>query len=187
MDLDREVRPRPGGLSDRRGAAGDARCPARGRVPELVADRAAYGAVVAVETAGWGRAPLDPAFVERGYVEYVRGVENREGFAILATIDGVPAAAGRCRMYGEVARLAGAVTLPEARRRGACRRVLAARLALAETWGAALALARARPSTSAPILEHGGFERYRVERCYSVRLSHQQPASRPSRTSDGST
>ncbi len=137
----------------------------------VVADRASYEALVEVETTGWGRAPLDAASIEVGYEEYLRDLEGRQGFAILATVDGVPAAIGRCRMYGDVARLAGAVTLERARNRGAYVRVLAARLVLARSWGATLALTRARPSTSAPILERLGFERYRVERCYSVRLT----------------
>lgn len=118
-----------------------------------------------------------------GFAEYVRALQDRQGFAILATIDAMPAAAGRCRMYGEVARLAGAVTLPKARKQGAYERVLAARLTLARSWGATLALTRARPSTSVPILARAGFERYRIERCYSRSLNEEQPTSQPIGTS----
>lgn len=130
---------------------------------------------MAVETTGWGRAPLDAVTVEDGYAEYLRDLEQQQGFAIIATVDGERVAVGRCRMYGEVARLFGAVILPQARNRGAYGRVLAARLTQAKTWGATLAQTRARPSTSALTLMRAGFERYRVERCYRIGLTVEDP------------
>ena len=85
---------------------------------------------------------------------------------MLARVDGEPASSGGCTLDGEVAKLWGAVTLPEFRRRGGYRAVLAERLRLARDHGATLALVKGRVETSAPILARAGFTDYGEERCY---------------------
>ena len=87
-------------------------------------------------------------------------------FRVLASVRGEPASVGGCSLHGEVAKLWGAVTLREYRRRGAYRAVLAERLRLARAHGAMLALAKGRNETSGPILIRSGFTDYGEERCY---------------------
>jgi GNAT superfamily N-acetyltransferase len=77
----------------------------------------------------------------------------------LAFIDGAPAATAGTVMFERSVYLLGGVTLPRARRRGAYRALVAARLEHARDRGIALATCHARASTSAPILEALGFER----------------------------
>ena len=71
-----------------------------------------------------------------------------------------PASSGGCTLRGEVAKLWGAVTLREYRRRGSYRAVLAERLRLAREHGATLALVKGRAETSGPILLRAGFADY---------------------------
>lgn len=59
-------------------------------------------------------------------------------------------------------------TRPDARRRGAYRAVLAERLRLARAHGATLALVKAKPDTSAPILLRAGFTEYGQQRRYRL-------------------
>ncbi|MFN0123564.1 MAG: GNAT family N-acetyltransferase [Blastocatellia bacterium] len=62
------------------------------------------------------------------------------GYSFLAELDGQPVAAGGLRVTNGVALLAGASTIPEARRHGAQRALLEARLAFAATRGCDLAM-----------------------------------------------
>jgi FR47-like protein len=95
---------------------------------------------------------------------------SSSAFALVATKNGTPASVGRCRLFDSVVRLFGAVTLPEFRRRGLYISVVAARCRLGRNHGATLALTKARPATSAPILERAGFRSYQTERCWRLHV-----------------
>ena len=69
-------------------------------------------------------------------------------FCFLAELDGAPAAAGALSVGEGVALLAGASTVPSARRRGAQRALLEARLRFAAEQGCALAMMGAAPGSS---------------------------------------
>jgi GNAT superfamily N-acetyltransferase len=76
----------------------------------------------------------------------------------LAEIEGCPVATGAVSVVGDVALLAGASTIPSARRQGAQLALLAARLAYASSRGAALAMMVAEPgSASQRNAERQGF------------------------------
>ena len=75
------------------------------------------------------------------------------------------------RLYDDVARLAGSVTLPAFRRHGLYRALLRARCRIGADRNATLALTKARPGTSAPILERNGFTRYAEERYWRLPLT----------------
>ncbi|WP_134767412.1 GNAT family N-acetyltransferase [Nocardioides sp. 1609] len=66
----------------------------------------------------------------------------------------------------DVARLWGGGVVPDARGRGVYRAVLAARLDLARTRGASMALVKGRVETSGPILRRAGFAVFGRERSY---------------------
>jgi GNAT superfamily N-acetyltransferase len=73
----------------------------------------------------------------------------REGSAcFLATIDGVPAAAGALSLHNGVALFAGASTVPEQRRRGLQSALLQARMAFARGHGCDLAMMVAEPGSN---------------------------------------
>jgi GNAT superfamily N-acetyltransferase len=99
-----------------------------------------------------------------------RAASGWTGFRVVAFADGEAASSGGCTLDGEVAKLWGAVTLPEFRRRGTYRAVLAERLRLARDHGATLALVKGRVATSRPILVRAGFADYDEERCYWLPL-----------------
>ena len=89
-------------------------------------------------------------------------------FQVVAYIEGAPVSAGGCALKGEEALLWGGITLTGSRRRGAYRAVLAERLRLAREHGARLALVKARPDTSAPILLRAGFTEFGQQRRYRL-------------------
>lgn len=134
----------------------------------VVSDEAAFRALAEVETAGWGRVPPPPAVLVEDWERLRADLESSAAFALVATMDGTPASVGRCRLFGSVIRLFGAVTLPSFRRRGLYTSVLAARCRLGHAQGATLALTKARPGTSAPVLEQAGFRSYGAERCWRL-------------------
>jgi hypothetical protein len=138
---------------------------------ELVAGERAFRSASTVAVRGWGRKEPTGAALARDYAEAVRDLAAWSSFRVLASVRGEPAAVGGCTLRGEVARLWGAVTLREYRRRGAYRAVLAERLRLARAHGATLALVRGRVETSGPILLRAGFADYGEERCYWLPLT----------------
>ncbi|HEX7317258.1 MAG TPA: GNAT family N-acetyltransferase [Pyrinomonadaceae bacterium] len=73
---------------------------------------------------------------------------RKEGLSFLAEIDGEPVATGALSICEGVALLAGASTVPEARRRGAQLALLDARLAYAAAHGCDLAMMCAQPGSS---------------------------------------
>jgi hypothetical protein len=138
---------------------------------ELVAGESTFRAASAVTVRGWDRKEPAGAALAREFAEVVRDLAAWSGFRVLASVKGEPAAVGGCTLGGDVAqekvaRLWGAVTLREYRRRGAYRAVLAERLRLAREHGATLALVKGRAETSGPILKRIGFTGYGEERCY---------------------
>ena len=133
---------------------------------ELAADERSFRAALAVAVRGWGRKEPDQAQLDRELAEAGRELADWTGFRVLARVDGEPASSGGCTLDGEVAKLWGAVTLPEFRRRGSYRAVLGERLRLARDHGATLALVKGRVETSGPILARAGFTDYGEERCY---------------------
>ena len=133
---------------------------------ELVADERTFRAASLVTVRGWGRRELTGAALARELTETLQDLATWSSFRVVGMIGREPASSGGCTLEGEVAKLWGAVTLPEYRRRGTYRAVLAERLRLAREHGAALALVKGRVETSGPILLRAGFADYGEERCY---------------------
>lgn len=104
---------------------------------------------------GWSETPELSAFM----LEIGRIVALREGgLAFLAESDGRPVAAGALSIHDGVALLAGAATIPEARRRGAQLALLETRLRHAVEQGCDLAMMCALPgSASQRNAERHGF------------------------------
>ena len=137
---------------------------------ELVAGERAFRAASMVTVRGWGREEPAVATADREFRGALRDLSAWSSFRVVASVAGergeVPVSTGGCSLRGEVAHLWGAVTLREYRRRGCYRAVLAERLRLAQAHGAALALVKGRPQTSAPILLRAGFADCDTERCF---------------------
>ena len=104
---------------------------------------------------GWSETPeLAQFMLELGQVM----AHRRDGLSFFAEWDGRPLAAGALFIHAGVALLAGASTVPEARRRGAQLALLRARLALASARGCDLAMMCALPgSASQRNAERHGF------------------------------
>ncbi len=147
------------------GGLPDLGVPADVRV-ELVSDEGTFRAASMVAVRGWGRREPTSAALAREFTEVIRDLASWSSFRVVAMIGQQPASAGGCTLRGEVAKLWGAVTLREYRRRGSYRAVLAERLRLAREHGAELALVKGRVDTSGPILLRVGFADYGQERCY---------------------
>lgn len=173
VETESQLRGRGGELSDvfqilaRELAADTHESQERGDVNvELVHDERTFQAALSIETRGWGRSQPDETLRNRRFAETLDELQNWTGFQIVAFIDNEPASTGCCTLNGDIARLWGAVTLDEFRKRGFYRAVLAERLRVANDHGASLALTRGRPSTSGRILERAGFTSHGEERCY---------------------
>jgi GNAT superfamily N-acetyltransferase len=110
---------------------------------------------VELAAAGWSEFPEVTPFIR----DLARVSASAKGATIFfAEVDGEPVAAGALVMHDGVALLAGASTIPSARRRGAQRALLEARLAHAETHGCDLAMMCAAPgSASQRNAERQGF------------------------------
>ncbi len=110
---------------------------------------------VDVAARGWSEVPES--------ADFVRGIGGVTGRAVgthtfLADLEGVPIAAGALHLSGGVALLAGASTLPDARRQGAQGALLLARLRYAAVQGCDLAMMCAAPgSPSQRNAERRGF------------------------------
>lgn len=135
---------------------------------EVVHDERTLRAASSVAVRGWGRIEPDEAELTRRLGEARQDLSNWSTFQVVASADGRAISTGGCTLAGEVAQLWGAVTLPEARRRGGYRAVLAERLRLARGHGASLALTKARADTSAPILLRAGFIDFGQQRRYQL-------------------
>jgi GNAT superfamily N-acetyltransferase len=95
--------------------------------------------------AGWSESMEIPA----DFLEMMRTISSAASVvSFLARMDGQPVAAAALNINEGVALLAGASTIPEARRRGAQRGLLMARLAYAAGVGCDLAMMGAEPGSS---------------------------------------
>jgi GNAT superfamily N-acetyltransferase len=104
---------------------------------------------------GWGDTPELAEFM-RAFGKITATAERTVPF--LAEVDGEPVATGALAMHGGVALLAGASTVPAARKRGAQRALLQARLRYAAEHGCDLAMMGAEPgSASQRNAERQGF------------------------------
>ena len=142
--------------------------PPAGVLVELVQDERTLRAASSVAVTGWGRAEPDDAELARQLGQVQHNLSAGSEFQVVTFLDGTPVSAGGCTLKGEEALLWGGVTLPGSRRRGAYRAVLAERLRLARAHGASLALVKARPDTSAPILLRSGFTDFGQQRRYRL-------------------
>ncbi len=142
--------------------------PPTGIVVELVQDEHTARAASSVAVPGWGRAEPDEAELARQLREVRQELSTWSEFQVVAFDAGTPVSTGGCSIRGEVAQLWGGITLSGARRRGAYRAVLAEGLRLAGQHGASLALVKAKPDTSAPILLRAGFTNYGQQRRYRL-------------------
>jgi GNAT superfamily N-acetyltransferase len=134
---------------------------------ELVAGTRTFLAASQVTVRGWGRQEPAAGTRDRELGQALRDLADWSSFRVVASVPGAgPVSTGGCTLYGEVAQLWGAVTLPEHRRRGCYRAVLAERLRLAREHGATLALVKGRAETSGPILLRAGFTDCDTERCF---------------------
>jgi GNAT superfamily N-acetyltransferase len=108
-----------------------------------------------VAAQGWGESPEIVAFVRAMGEVSARAADT---YTFLAEADGVPIATGSLHVHEGVAVLAGASTIPSARRRGAQNALLSARLAFARGHGCDLAVMGALPgSASQRNAERNGF------------------------------
>lgn len=137
---------------------------------ELVHDERTFEAATFIETIGWDRTSLDETEANKQFVKTLKDLQEWDGFQLVVFVNGEPASTGHCTLNGEVARLWGAVTLPNFRRRGCYRALLSERMRCAEEHGATLALTRGRPKTSGPILIRAGFTAHAEERCYQIEV-----------------
>lgn len=105
--------------------------------------------------AGWGESPELAAFMlSLGRVSAAR----KNAVSFLGEMEGRPIAAGALSLHGKVALLAGASTVPSARRQGAQRALLEARLRYAAANGCTIAMMCAQPgSASQRNAEREGF------------------------------
>ena len=110
---------------------------------------------VDVSTEGWSEA-AEYAHLIRDFSEV--GVARKKALSFLAEIDGKPVAAGSLCIHDGVALLAGACTIPSARRQGAQQALHHARMQYAKETGCDLAMMCAAPgSTSQRNAERHGF------------------------------
>lgn len=142
-----------------------------GVTTRVVADEEAFEALVGVETEGWGRPSSSADVLIEDWGRLQADLGSSSAFALLGTVNGMPASVARCGLFDPVVRLFGAVTLPAFRRRGLYRSLVAPRCRLGRANGATLALTKARPATSAPILERVGFRSYGIEQCWRLHVS----------------
>lgn len=92
---------------------------------------------------GWSEFPEYADF----FRDLAKVVGHSKGPSFLAELDGKPIATGALTIYGDVALLAGASTIPEARRQGAQLALLEDRLRYAATQGCTVAMMVAQPGS----------------------------------------
>lgn len=90
----------------------------------------------------------------------------RTAHFFLATVDGEPAGTTGVLLRERYGYLVGAQILAPFRGRGLYRALIAARMGFLHARGRTLAVTQAREATSAPMLEHLGFETVFRSRCY---------------------
>ncbi|MFP2929409.1 GNAT family N-acetyltransferase [Pyxidicoccus sp. 3LG] len=122
---------------------------------------------VSVEQQGWSL-PASDAEVQRGvYLSALRAHPRRVHLFVARLGGEVVGTAGLVLRDG-YAYLLGAQVLEAARGQGAYRALVTARLEFLRECGIGYAVTQAREATSAPILEHLGFETLFRSRCYRL-------------------
>ncbi|OKJ03301.1 GNAT family N-acetyltransferase [Kitasatospora sp. CB01950] len=125
---------------------------------------------LAIEAAGF-RGELPPAErIEAVAARNAETVPAGRGGLLVAYVDGEPVGTGGVAVVDGVARLSGGVVAQPWRGRGVYRAVLGGRLSYAVTHGATMALVKANPTTSGPILRKAGFTSFGPEPVYAVPL-----------------
>jgi len=112
------------------------------RVRTLRRDEAALWADLTVR--GWSH---HPEFLDYLRANALIAADRQDGLSCIAELDGEPVAAGGLAWHAGVALLAGACTVPEARRRGAQLALLHYRLEAAVAQGCDLAMMAALPGS----------------------------------------
>ena len=106
---------------------------------------------------GWSMAEDQRAPMRRTTLAAMRR-SPRNAYFFLATVGGEPAGTTGLLLRGRYAYLVGAHVLDRFRGRGLYRALIEARLRFLRERGVTLAVTHAREATSAPMLEHFGFE-----------------------------
>jgi len=136
----------------------------------VVDDRRSFEDATRVSTEGWGRTDLYARTSDKLFQEALIGLEQRKIIHVVAYVAGNAAATGRLIMFEDVVRMIGAITLPAYRHQGLYRSLLRERLGLGIQLGATLALTKAKPDTSGPILIKAAFAEYDLEECFNHSL-----------------
>lgn len=129
-------------------------------------DLAVFADAVHLAAEVFGGSATDRAVLEATFPGEAAKVRSGGGGAAVAYLDGRPVGSGGLTVAGTDARLWGGVVLPDARRRGVYRAVLAARLDYARWAGADLAIVKGRVQTSGPVLRRAGFAPFGQERSW---------------------
>ncbi|AUG80602.1 hypothetical protein CFP65_5925 [Kitasatospora sp. MMS16-BH015] len=132
--------------------------------------RATARDVAALMVTGFGGELPPEERIEAIAAREAAGVPAGAGGTVVAYVDGEPAGSGGLEIVDGVARLTGGVVAPRWRGQGIYRAVLHARLTYAVTHGARMALVKANPETSGPILRRAGFTSFGAEPVYAVPL-----------------
>ncbi|MFF0296790.1 GNAT family N-acetyltransferase [Kitasatospora sp. NPDC004614] len=128
-----------------------------------------------IEAAGF-RGELPPAErIEAVAAKNAETVPAGHGGLLVAYVDGEPVGTGGVSVVDGVARLTGGVTAEPWRGRGVYRAVLGARLNYGAAHGATMALVKANPATSGPILRKSGFTSFGPEPVYAIPLHEDRP------------
>jgi hypothetical protein len=138
-----------------------------GRVEALLVDNAErLDDFEHVAAAVWGGAPSSG---ERREQQLAGLPIDAEGsFRVVAYSDDEPITSAGCQLAGEVARLYGGATLPEARGLGGYSATVHKRVEIAVENGARTGLVHARVDTSKPILVRMGFSEFGHARVYKM-------------------
>ena len=124
-------------------------------------------AYVAVEQHGWSLPASDAAVQREVYLAALHARPRRVHLFVARLGGAVVGTAGLVLREG-YAYLLGAQVLESARGHGAYRALVMARLSFLRERGIGYAVTQAREATSAPILEHLGFETLYRSRCYRL-------------------
>lgn len=120
---------------------------------------------MATSTRGWSIAPEQMDAELEVHLAALRA-RPRAAHFFAASIEGAFVGTTAVFLKGDHAYLVGAQVLAPARGRGIYRALVAARLAFLARRGITLAVTQAREATSAPILEHLGFETVFRSKCF---------------------
>jgi hypothetical protein len=120
---------------------------------------------ISVMLRGWSLPP-DEGEVERRVVRAALGMQPRSEFCFIARLGGEIVGTAALALRGEYAYMLGAQVLESARGCGVYRALVSARLAFLQGRGIEYAVTQAREASSAPMLEHLGFETLFRSKCY---------------------